>query len=57
MIAMSRVKEVKGVQLDSTTAVCPDFFREKAQVLGQKARKKAPALNVKFFIAFLDVSG
>ncbi len=38
-------------------AVCPDFFRQNAQDIAQNARKNAPALNVNFFIAFLDVSG
>ncbi len=28
---------------DHPIAVCPDFFRENARVIAQKARKNAPA--------------
>ena len=35
--------------------VLPDGFRQNARENSENARKNAPALNVKFFIAFLDV--
>ncbi len=37
--------------------MCPDFFHQNAQDIAQNARKNAPALNVNFFIAFLDGLG
>ncbi len=39
-ISNARNKEELGAQ---TEPVCPDFFRENAQVIAQNARKNAPA--------------